>query len=588
MRKYKRKCKKLLSLVLIVAMPFSLSNVPAFAAVSDFSGGTGTAENPYLIATEAQLAIATEADKYYQLVKDITVTGDGYLCATFSGTLDGGGHTISGLKAPLFGELPADATPVIKNLNITYAGGSTSVTGNSAIGVVYANAPSSSKFTTDGQITLSNIHVTITGTAKASGLAGETNQRSVTIENCSVVVGSGAKIADPIAGGLVRHLRPGTEIKNSFVYIETGGSITATSTGDSNVYAGAGGLAGASSNFSGQTEAASITNCYLINKGTIAAAVKYPAAIKVAGAGGIVGMNYNTVVQPNVSNTYVYNEGDITFTGTDGHVGILVGHMGKSNTKDTKSITMSNLIAYTPNSIPMVGTVNPDCEQAATGSKKVDNGADMMKDSTYIGFNLNGAGSSWLKSDSVSPVYGSVAGLEGLPYLIMEFYRGPYNQAEQSLSSDDTDGDGIYTVSYKLDKIRAVSGELTVTLSDNVKLMNEAVEATGTNVTAAMAAGTGVTVGSANLNGNTLTITWGASTDVTPRCVDALDAPKTILSFNVKPTGKKIIDAIGKVVANNPSTPETDTNSILSVEVGVEDPDIAIVDNALSAVNNAS
>lgn len=75
---------------------------------SDFAGGDGTEENPYQIATAAQLAaICENMSAHYVLANDIALSG--YWTAigasdptkkieTFSGSLDGAGHTIRNLK----------------------------------------------------------------------------------------------------------------------------------------------------------------------------------------------------------------------------------------------------------------------------------------------------------------------------------------------------------------------------------------------------------------------------------------------------------------------------------------------------------
>ena len=81
-----------------------------------FEGGTGTREDPYLIATADQLnAVRQGLDKHYKLVADIDLSNWGNWtpiggnpayeyandnardCGRFTGTLDGNGHVISGM-----------------------------------------------------------------------------------------------------------------------------------------------------------------------------------------------------------------------------------------------------------------------------------------------------------------------------------------------------------------------------------------------------------------------------------------------------------------------------------------------------------
>lgn len=145
----KRKPKRLLSLLLSLAMVFSLTVTPAFAADTDtsgevmtestadtdtedetssdvnvwdgsvatgFAGGNGTDADPYLIATGAQLAYLSEQVRegtdydgcYFQLSADINLNDIEFMpiggknsndtTLPFKGNFDGDGHTISNLK----------------------------------------------------------------------------------------------------------------------------------------------------------------------------------------------------------------------------------------------------------------------------------------------------------------------------------------------------------------------------------------------------------------------------------------------------------------------------------------------------------
>ena len=829
MQKRKQKSKKFLSLLLTLAMVFSLCSVPAYADASDFAGGSGTADDPYLIATEAQFTKATELGKYYLLINDITATHT-YIdekpqpfCESFSGYFDGGGHTIYNLKAPLFKTIPKNGIkPEIKNLNIVYQGGS------DERGTVFSSGQGSGD-----QITLSNIHVTITGNANCSGLAGDADTRTLKITNCSVVVENGASISDnavtAVAGGLTRHIKDFTNISDSFVYIKEGGRIVATNTkGDTSVgYACAGGISGA---LSGKVYAreASVTNCYVINEGTISARVKEDGEYVAAGAGVMFGADHESTTLT-IKNIYAYNTGNVSFaksdsTALDGHVGFLVGHISSNAGKNGSSnIVMSGLTTYDSTPLTVVGTKDSTWDLDTNGRTIVSDAADMANEENYSTFSLN-TGSSWLRNSSVSPAYGT-ANLSGVPYLKMEetaeletyfveanlkrdddvttelknkyssynltsiagvitesdysftdgkltinnsyiqtlsegtlrtltltfdkglpvnfyiyavkmpiltlqqatggsatfedgstkaidavandevkviaapaegyvlkgwkvggteqpdsakeewtytvpggitgdititpvfeetnnyvaftlkdklngeadmtgavvtitkredssvaaqwtwkngitynkplqageyqykvekegyftetkdftvdyssgnhgsiameigkYYVGPYNDIEQKLTPSGS-GNDIYTVSYEINKVRAVSGQLTVTLPPGVKLMNGENPAVNGDVN--VTAGADIKVGSSTLNGDQLIITWAVDTGVTPHYVDTLDGPKTILSFNVKPTGKKTIEATCNVADNNPNGADTDTKP-LTVDVGVD------------------
>ena len=162
------KRKKLLGLVLVVCMLFTLTPITSRADVTtekwtdftaaDFAGGSGTKDDPYQIATAGQLAkLASEVNsgvpeqthlgEYFKLTAPIDLSGKrwipiGYGNASskaFSGYFDGNNQVITGLYvdergnnvcAGLFGVVVAvsDET-VLKNFCIEnatiYAGNST-------------------------------------------------------------------------------------------------------------------------------------------------------------------------------------------------------------------------------------------------------------------------------------------------------------------------------------------------------------------------------------------------------------------------------------------------------------------------------
>ncbi|MBO4309152.1 MAG: hypothetical protein J5885_04910, partial [Clostridia bacterium] len=110
------KNKRSLSLLLAFTMLITLLVPFAVTAVS--------ADPPTLITNQAGLAAMTENGKY-RLENDITISGTWDYSATFTGTLDGGGHTITiangaTITGGLFRQLSSKAT--VKNLNIVQAG----------------------------------------------------------------------------------------------------------------------------------------------------------------------------------------------------------------------------------------------------------------------------------------------------------------------------------------------------------------------------------------------------------------------------------------------------------------------------------
>ena len=119
--------------------------------VSDaYAGGSGTQEDPYQIASGAELKYfantvnggETYADAYFALTADINLnshpwTSVGSDGATFSGTLNGGGFTISGLTAPLFGKMSGTT---VTNLKLDVAIDTTSTNSGALGGTVAGSA----------------------------------------------------------------------------------------------------------------------------------------------------------------------------------------------------------------------------------------------------------------------------------------------------------------------------------------------------------------------------------------------------------------------------------------------------------------
>ena len=98
-----------------------------------FSGGSGTASDPYLISNAEELAsISSNRSSYFKLIQDITISGTWVpLCKPealcFTGTLDGDGHmiTYSGVSVNVGGDDAGGLFSfigrgaVVKNLNLT-------------------------------------------------------------------------------------------------------------------------------------------------------------------------------------------------------------------------------------------------------------------------------------------------------------------------------------------------------------------------------------------------------------------------------------------------------------------------------------
>ena len=217
-----------------------------------YAGGTGTSEDPYLIATAAQLAFlaqevcggATYKSTYFQLTGNIDLMdhdwtpiggNDNY---PFAGIFDGNGKTILNLNVPkgmysgLFGV--ASGTAVIKNLSIRKASVTSKVidysTGGAGIVAGWCDG---------GLISGCSVEGTVAGDCYVGGIVGWIQNGS--ISDCTAEVSCIAESgSDSASGGIaglsesaiisdctVRGEVKGTYMAGGFVgYMEDGGEIT--------------------------------------------------------------------------------------------------------------------------------------------------------------------------------------------------------------------------------------------------------------------------------------------------------------------------------------------------------------------------
>ncbi|WFN35648.1 PEGA domain-containing protein [Methanogenium sp. S4BF] len=267
----------------------------AFTLVQLYSGGNGTAANPYQISTRDDVIyLSTDSgnwDKHFIVTTDISLA-DGSPTATignsgteFTGNFDGQGHTISeftiinwfGSYIGFFGYVDSGAE--ISNLRITAS--DAGVSGSNNVGVLAG-------YNTG---ILTNCYATGNATASgdyAGGLVGESRG---TLTNCSA---TGSATASEYAGGLVGHVFSGT-FTNCYAtgdatateswagglvgYFNSGTLTNCSATGNATTTASwAGGLVG----FCGSS---SITNCSATGDAT--AGDEY--------AGGLVGQSYGSI-----------------------------------------------------------------------------------------------------------------------------------------------------------------------------------------------------------------------------------------------------------------------------------------------------
>ena len=304
--------KRFLALLLVLTMVFSL--MPA-ALAADTLSGSGTEDDPYLLATAADLkafrdmANAEASSKLCAtLTADIDLGGEAWMPfegptvgGAYAGTFDGANHTIKGLSvnltsstgAGLFGTV-CGAT--IKNLKVegnvsasssAFVGGIVGRTQTSATidscsfaGTVTSTKKSGSSNATAGIVGKVNTGtVTITNCANtatvngngniAAGILGYGGSNKVTIENCyNTGAISGQWYASGICGSTVKAT---SSIRNCY----NSGTITATNGGSY--------YAGITANFRG-----TISNSYYANPAADALAGTTPAtAIAVTSPEGL-------------------------------------------------------------------------------------------------------------------------------------------------------------------------------------------------------------------------------------------------------------------------------------------------------------
>lgn len=286
----------------------TVATLEAEPTVPEFAGGNGSEEEPYLIETVDHLNnvrnyLGTENnDKHYKLNANLNLdvapynSGAGWepigtLESPFTGSFDGGGHTISNLffnsisdsNIGLFG--CTGETAKIRNLGLV----DVNITGYSEIGGLVGR--------NYGQITNSYVTGDVTGRDEVGGLVGR-NYGNITE---SYTVGRVESLWN--AGGLVG-LNSGGNISKSYAT----GSVTGIETGINYTYVG--GLVGTNNGsisdsyargaVSGQEDIGGLVGNNYID-GTITNSYSTGAVSGDSYIGGLVGYNYT---EGNVTNSY--------------------------------------------------------------------------------------------------------------------------------------------------------------------------------------------------------------------------------------------------------------------------------------------
>ena len=206
--------KKILSLLLVLTIVLSCLPLTTFAAenTTEFMGGDGTEENPYLISNKRHLNnIRLYPSAHFLLLTDITFTesdSEWEPISNFYGVIDGADHTINGLRISAVTQIQSKeygAGFILQNSgtvrNLHLRSGTVAIAGFSAssgktlyVGVFAAqNSGNILNCTTDTVVNVTGTgHFDTSGYVKVGGLIGDSTEGGL-IDHCT---NSGAVTAE--------------------------------------------------------------------------------------------------------------------------------------------------------------------------------------------------------------------------------------------------------------------------------------------------------------------------------------------------------------------------------------------------------
>ena len=307
-------CKKILALLLTLVMLVTVLPMGALTvsaeSTTEFLGGDGTEESPYLISNKTHLNnVRNHRSSHFKMVADITFTeadfsvrgefyndGQGWQPigtdggTPFIGVFDGNGHIIKGLYVNIqttdrnvYAGLFGYSRGMIKNLGMTDGSVSSTSTSTSSYSYSYAGGIAGyNGGTISNCYNTGSVSATATSTSsssRAGGIAGY-NGYDGTISNCYNTGSVSSSSSYSYAGGIAGLNFNGGTIRNCY----NAGSVSASSSSRSN----AGGIAGRNDG--------TISNCY--NIGSVS-----PSSYSSSYAGGIAGYNDGTGTISNCYNT---------------------------------------------------------------------------------------------------------------------------------------------------------------------------------------------------------------------------------------------------------------------------------------------
>lgn len=193
------------------------SKISVIKGVSPFAiaAGDGSKTAPYVVYTEEQLSqISLIPDKFYRLGADIALEGDWSPLPDFTGTLDGNGHAIRGMKvsSKSHAGLFSTVSGTVKNLTVygdmtatknvgIIAGENDGTIENCTVsGTVYANTDYAGGICGSNYGTIKNCLTSPYSVASGSFAGGITGINYGVIQNC--LAASNVVASDMYAGGI--------------------------------------------------------------------------------------------------------------------------------------------------------------------------------------------------------------------------------------------------------------------------------------------------------------------------------------------------------------------------------------------------
>ncbi|TWB43924.1 MBG domain-containing protein [Nitrospirillum pindoramense] len=383
-------------------------NPASYASPTSYAGnvalGSGALTTYMLVNTATNLQnLSTNLSGTYALGRDIDASGTAAWNSgagfapinSFSGTLDGLGHTVTGLTinrpsttaVGLFGDTPTSNGPTIRNLGLV----DVNIAGSNRVGGVVGRA--------NGGGSLTNVHVTgsITGYGDfIGGLIGQDDQQSISNSWTDVTITVPKGYSGNGVGGLVGWQRSG-----SLTNVYALGTVYAPDASQ------VGGLVG-TDGFIGFGQGAAVTNAYatgnvtgndavggligIAEGGSITKTYATGSVTGVTNLGGLVGINANPITLSWASGSITRSSGSAT------SVGGLVGTNGDS--VSTGSIATSYWDSYTAAGLSAAGATVGGSTSSATAvtSDPAQSAASnyAYKASAYGAFNFT---TDWWLSD---------------------------------------------------------------------------------------------------------------------------------------------------------------------------------------------